>query len=116
MGDPQGRNFGQWIEDLFRNPAAGGAKGCFFYVVALPLMVICGVLGLQIFPEGRYPQLLLIAPGLILGSIVIFIYGYIVYKLPSILAILLSLVVSFFAYQLAYRFAMVIVKMFTDAM
>lgn len=115
MGDPQGRNFGEWIEDLFRNPTAGGAKGCFFYIVALPLMVICGIMGLHIFPEGTYPRIVLIAPGIVLGGIAIFIYGYIVYKLPSFFAIVLSLVISLFAYQLAYRFAMIIVNMLTNA-
>jgi hypothetical protein len=84
------RNYSEWFQDLLSNPFSCGAKGILFYIFAFPSLIVCGILGLLIFPSGRYPQIILILPGLILGFIVLYIYGYIMYKLPSVIAVPLS--------------------------
>ncbi|MBX7245635.1 MAG: hypothetical protein K1X53_09045 [Candidatus Sumerlaeaceae bacterium] len=106
MSDSSGRDYGEWIGDLLQNPASCGAKGWFFYLAALPILIICGLLGLAIFRPGTYPKIVLIAPGLILGAIVITIYGWILYKLPAIVGILLSLVIAVPGYMISYNFVM----------
>lgn len=103
------RDYGEWMQDLLQNPVSGGAKGCLFYVVALPVLIICGILGLSVFPPGRYPKIVLILPGMILAVIVLGIYGYIAYKLPSFLSVTLSVLIAAAAYFVAYAFGVAII-------
>ncbi len=106
MAQQEHSDFGAWITDLLNNPASCGVKGFCLYILGLPTMIICGILGLAVFPPGRYPKLLLIAPGLILGGLVMTILAYIVYKLPSFLAVPLTLAGSAVAYYYAYLIGM----------
>ena len=104
MADKYGRNYGEWFGDLMKNPASCGAKGGFFYLVAFPVMIVCGLLGLQIFPPGTYPTFVLIIPGVILGVIALTVYGWITYLLPTLLSILISIPLAAVGYMFAWDF------------
>lgn len=113
--DNNGWTFSEWMEALFSNPGNCGAKGICFYLAAAPAFIICGVLGLAIFPPGRYPKIVLILPGLILGLVVAYIYGFITYKLPVLLSVPISLLLSVIGGYYVYIFGWGLIRAFISA-
>jgi hypothetical protein len=112
MAEKDDRSFGEWFSDLLGNPVSGGAKGICFYLVALPFMIVCGVLGLMIFPPGTYPIIVLIIPGAILGMIVLYIYALILYIMPTFLGVPLSIAFSVLGFYFVVTFAGAIIQQF----
>lgn len=115
MTDQYGRSYGEWIGDLFRNPVSGGAKGCFFYLVAFPIMIVSGFVGLSMFPPGTYPMVLLIAPGVVVAAVALSLYGYVVYRLPAFFAIFISIPLVAIGWYFLWLFAGGLIRQFLSA-
>jgi hypothetical protein len=84
MGIPGERGYHGWLSQLNADPLALGVRGLALAFASVPATLAFAILGLLIFPEGWYPHILLALPGILAGCLVLYVLGFVVYKLPSV--------------------------------
>ena len=92
--DKEEQSYNEWLNNIYEDPSSSGAKGCALALAALPAALCLTMLGASIFPQGLYPIIILMIPGFILSWIFIYIYGWVAWKMPSFISVLLSLAVA----------------------
>ncbi len=60
--------WGDWIAAVARDPGRSGAGVMILTAVTIPVTFAAVVWSLKFFPPGRYPQIVLMLPGIILGA------------------------------------------------
>jgi len=71
-------SYRQWFERFLESPTAVD-NGVILLLVGVP-MTLCSVLfGLALFPRGRYPELILMLPGLVAALVLFYILGFILF-------------------------------------
>lgn len=83
-----------WLWCIKNNPRSAGAKANALALAATPLLIIAVVFGMAVFPPGRYPRILLVAPGLLGAGAFLYPFGYLVFKTPKPIGIGLSALVA----------------------
>jgi len=97
-----------WLWCLQYNTANMGTKGPALMLAAVPITLVATILGLALFPPGLYPRIVLAAPGFIVGAIFVYLFGFVVFKLPTVLSVLLCVVAAIPAAVVAFRLYRVI--------
>lgn len=80
----------QWLGALKDDPTSGGTRGAGLIISALGVTFLAFLLGLGLFPDGRYPRILLMLPGLLTGAVYIYCAGFVFFKLNRFIALLLG--------------------------
>ncbi len=73
-----------WLHHLNADPLALGVRGLALAFAGIPATLACAIVGLLIFPEGWYPQFVLALPGILAGCLVVYLLGFVVYRLPTV--------------------------------
>ena len=81
----------QWLGALTKDPLGGGANGCGLMFSAVGVTLLAVLFGLDLFPPGRYPRLLLMLPGLVIGGLYIYLAGLFFFRFNKILAVLVGI-------------------------
>lgn len=69
-------NYRQWFECFLKNPT-GVDNGVILLIAGIPITLCSVLFGLALFPPGRYPRLILMAPGLLGAVVLLYILGFI---------------------------------------
>lgn len=102
----------EFLYSVFETPAEMGAKGLFYVLAALPLMILVAMLSLVIFPEGTYPTIVLVLPGVVAGLICVYLLGFIVHLLPTFLSIPFCLIAIYFTVSMIIEYGSAVLRAF----
>lgn len=80
---PHENGYHEWLRQMNADPAGFGVRGWALVFAAVAATLVFAILGLVLFPEGRYPHIILALPGILAGSLVSYGLGFLVYKLPK---------------------------------
>jgi hypothetical protein len=76
-------SYDEWIATLKSSPFGAGWNGCLFVLSLLVVTLAGAYFGIVIFPEGKYPQILLALPGLLVGCFYFYVAGPFLYRLGA---------------------------------
>jgi hypothetical protein len=88
------RRYHDWLWCLRFNTTNVGPRCAALLAATLPVTFISVLLGLQFFPPGQYLKIMLAAPGILVGLVFLYSFGFVLFKLPTSLAITLSACVT----------------------
>ena len=73
-----------WLKATLAAPLRGGVLVVLLVLITIPFTFIAVVLGFGLFPPGRYPKIVLMAPGIIAGALFFCVGGSLVYLLKRV--------------------------------
>ncbi|MCP3962486.1 MAG: hypothetical protein GY719_31980 [bacterium] len=68
-----------WLKAILASPLQGGLLVILLVLVTIPFTFIAVVSGFGFFPPGRYPKMLLMAPGMLAGFLFFCIAASVIY-------------------------------------
>jgi len=109
-GDPANKpeTYREWFGRFLKSPTDVD-NGVILLLAGIPIALFSVLVGLTLFPPGRYPKLILMAPGLLGAVVLLYILGFVLFinraigSLVAGLAGLISLWMSFVMISSLYR-------------
>jgi len=83
-------HYHDWLWCLRFNTANVGPKGTALVAATLPVTLLSVIVGMQYLPPGTYLKIALAAPGILAGLVFLYVFGFLLFKLPNWLALALS--------------------------
>lgn len=80
MSDPAA-TYGEWLVQM--KNLKGGWLGGLVILLSLAAAIAGGVYGIDLFPAGRYPQIVLALPGIITGAVAFFVISLLFWPLKK---------------------------------
>ena len=106
--DDKSDTYRKWLERFMKNPTAVD-NGKTVLLAGVP-MTLCSILiGFSLFPPGRYPRFLLLAPGLLGAAILFFIMSLVLY-LNKALGTVVAWLIGLLSLWLALRIIVAIYR------
>lgn len=90
---PDDLTYHQWLKCFTGNLFSVGAKGIFFIFAIIPGTFFLAIKGVNIFPAGEYPRLVLALPGLLMAGIYVYALGAFIHQLSTEAAIFVSVII-----------------------
>jgi len=99
--DPDRPPYHEWLRDLFQEPFSIGGQGIGLVLSAVGVTALMAILGLKLFPAGRYPKIVLALPGLLAGALYLYLAGFFFVRLSEMLALWLGIFLGVTAVTMA---------------
>jgi hypothetical protein len=95
------RPYHEWLRSVFEEPFSVGGQAIGLVLSAVGVTALMAILGLRLFPPGRFPNLVLALPGLAAGILYLYLSGLLFIRLKETTALWLGIIVAITAGILA---------------
>jgi membrane protease YdiL (CAAX protease family) len=85
-------SYHDWLWCIKNNPQGVDSRGAALLFAALPVTLLATLFGLSLFPPGIYLKIVLAAPGILVGVLFSYIYGFVVFRTPKIFGVAASVI------------------------